>query len=356
MTKSAARNENLYALTPAQSAAFGTILLTGATGRLGAPTLERLVNLGLKVRVVTPDQPRDLPGVEWVKMDFLENLDFEGTMDGVTHVVHLGAELWRTEIMDRINGTATDALVVAAEKAGVRTFLYTSSICVYGSSRRRRVTEETPLMPAVGAQRSDYMEKDFLIEYGCSKLLGEVAIRKHAARCRYVVLRPTEITWEKDILKPATWSKGTRIWRGNRHAHQVYYKDVVNTLVFFLLRSVEPGKETPRIDYYNLSNDDAPDSRFIDFMRQAWKATGDERFRAPFAAPLWLEYIKDHVKWKVWNHCYPLGLTFVDPAKLYATGYRHEHGLTQARLAALQWLKENPDSPISPSSMPQRMT
>jgi len=42
------------------------------------------------------------------------------------------------------------------------------------------------------------------------------------------------------------------------------------------------------------------------------------------------------VKWKVWEHRYPLGLTYIDPSRLYSTGYRHEHGLAEARREALK--------------------
>jgi len=326
-------------MTPSPDlASFGKILLTGGSGRLGKPTLERLSQLGLSVRVLTPDEPPAHPGVEWVAKDFLTDLNFDREMEGVSHVIHLGAELWKTELMEKVNGDATEALALAAEKAGVRAFLYTSSICVYGSSRQRRVTEEAPLMPAEGATQQHYMDKDFLIEYGCSKLRGEIAIRKHASRCDYVIFRPTEIASEKDLLKPATWKLGTRIWRGNRHTHQVYYRDVVNALVFFLLRSVEPSPARRGVETFNLSNDDTPDPRYIDFMNMAWKATGDRRFKTPFAVPLWMDYLKDHIKWKVWEHCYPLGLTYIDPARLYATGYRHEFGLATARRAALELL------------------
>lgn len=322
-------------LTAEQAAAYQTILLTGATGRLGTPLLARLVQMGFKVRVVTPDAPAQLPGVEWVPMDFTAAVDFTEAMKGVSHVLHIGAELWKTEVMEQVNGVASDALVAAAEAAGVKGFLYTSSICVYGSSKVRRVTEETPLIPMEGTSRRHYMEKDFLIEYARSKLMGEVAIRKHAARCRYVILRPTEITWEKDILKPALqWSFGTRIWRGNRHVHQVYYKDVVNAVVFFLLRLGQPPDQL--IQTYNLSNDDTPEPRYFDFLTQAWNELRDARFRTPVAAPLWMEYLKEHVKWKVWEHRYPLGLTYIDPSHLYSTGYRHEHGLGEARRAAIK--------------------
>jgi nucleoside-diphosphate-sugar epimerase len=333
---------SIEALTPKELRPFGKILLTGATGRLGSPLLARLSQLGFSVKVVTPDAPPQHPHTEWFPMDFTaSSTEFGELLEGVTHVLHLGAELWETETMERINSEATGALVTAAEAAGIKYFCYTSSICVYGSSKKLRVTEDAQLMPLDKPGRKDYMDKDFLIEYARTKLLGEEKIRKSAARCNYVIFRPTEITWEKDILKPTMWSLPTRIWRGRRHCHQVYYKDVMNAIIFFLLRSneAEAGAVPGKVEVYNLSNDDAPDPRFVDFMKAAWKETRDSRFRTPFAAPLWMDYLKEHIKWKIWTHCFPLGFVYVDPFKLYSTGYQHEYGLAEARRNALNMLR-----------------
>jgi nucleoside-diphosphate-sugar epimerase len=332
---------SINTLTPAELKPFGKLLLTGGTGRLGSPLLARLSQLGFSVKVVTPDAPPHYANVEWVPMDFVAGANFDPVLEGVSHVLHFGAELWNTETMEKINSDATGALVAAAEAAGIQYFCYTSSICVYGSSKTLRVTEDTKLMPIENPGRRDYMDKDFLIEYARTKLLGEEKIRSGAAKCNYVIFRPTEITWEKDILKPLKWSLLTRIWRGGRHCHQVYYKDVMNAIIFFLLRSVHPeyAASQGKIEVYNLSDDDAPDSRYADFMKTAWEETRDSRFRIPFAAPLWMEYLKEHLKWKIWTHCFPLGIVYVDPAKLYSTGYQHEHGLAEARRNAISILK-----------------
>jgi hypothetical protein len=38
---------------------------------------------------------------------------------------------------------------------------------------------------------------------------------------------------------------------------------------------------------------------------------------------------------------YPLNMVYVDPTKLYSTGYRHEYGLAEAQRSALEELKKN---------------
>ena len=333
---------SLTALPESTLAGFGKILLTGATGRVGIPLLQRLVELGFRVKAATPDQPLEHPNVEWVRVDFMDSLDFAPALEGVTHVLHLGAELWKTERMEQINSTATEALVIAAEAAGIQYFCYTSSICTYGSPRTRRVTEQTPLMPSENATASDYIESALLIEYGRTKLLGELKIQQHARRCSYITFRPTEITWEKQMLRTLTWSLFTRIWRAYRHCHQVYYRDVINALIFFLLRSNDPAEKGPpgTIDVYNISNDDAPNATFGDFMRKGYRETGDKRFWTPLTFPGWFDYVKDHFKWKTLSPRYPFGMIYVEPDKLYAAGYRHEYGLAEAQRSAIALFKQ----------------
>ena len=333
---------NSLTTLPAETlSGYKKVLLTGATGRVGIPLLERLSQLGFQVRAVTPDQPPELPGVDWVQMDFTKELDFTAALEGVSHVLHLGAELWNVDTMEAVNGAATEALVKATEAAGVKYFCYTSSICTYGSPTSRRVTETTPLMPTKNATQADYLESDMLIEYGRSKLLGEVAIQKHAKRSAYVFFRPTEITWEKQMVRMTGWSLFTRMWRGYRHCHQVYYRDVVNAIIFFLLRANDPAEsgKPGEIEIFNLSNDDAPAARFSDFMRRAYRETGDKRFWTPFSFPGLFDYVKDRYKWKQWTLRYPFGLIYVDPSKLYATGYRHEYGLAEAQRSAIELFK-----------------
>lgn len=341
---------SITSLTPEQLADYGTILITGGTGRLGKPLLQRMAQLGFCMRVATPDPPYEHPNIEWVRTDFLEAVDFTQLMEGVTHVLHLGAELWNRATMDQVNGVASRELVKAAEAAGVKYFCYTSSICVYGSPTARRVTEETPLIPCENVTRYDYMENEFMVEYARTKRVGEKMIERHGSKCKYVVLRPTEISQEHDILKVAEWGKRTRMWRGGRHCHAVYYRDVMNAILFFLFRSTAPDieQEPGEVVAYNLSHDDAPKPRFSDFMRMAWKRTRDERFKIPFRFPLWMEYVKEHIKWKVWKHCYPFGLVYIDPSKLYATGYRHEYGLATARENAIESLSLDEDVADSP--------
>lgn len=116
------------------------LLLTGATGRVGAALLPRLVQRGEPVRCLVRD-PRRL-GPERVRVqialgDLGDPASFRHALRGVRTVVHLAA----TErdqphaTIEEIDGIATWRLLRAAEAAGVERFIFLSPL---GASRQHR--------------------------------------------------------------------------------------------------------------------------------------------------------------------------------------------------------------------------
>ncbi|MGB1582770.1 MAG: NAD(P)H-binding protein [Solirubrobacterales bacterium] len=120
------------------------ILLTGATGTLGKPLLTRLTGAGEKVRVLVRE-PRRL-GPQRVKVQIaIGNLadrhGFDKAMRGVDTLIHLGAttrDQARGSIQE-VNGLATNRLLSAAKRAGVKRVVYVSSIGASPFSKSRFV-------------------------------------------------------------------------------------------------------------------------------------------------------------------------------------------------------------------------
>jgi NADH dehydrogenase len=116
------------------------LLLTGATGTIGLPLLRRLTAAGRPVRCLVRD-PRRL-GAERVRVqialgDLADPLSFRHALRGVDTVVHL-ASVIRDQpngSIEELAGVATWRLVRAAERAGVRRFVFFSAL---GSSTRSR--------------------------------------------------------------------------------------------------------------------------------------------------------------------------------------------------------------------------
>ena len=116
------------------------LLLTGATGTIGLPLLRRLTATGTPVRCLVRD-PRHL-GAERVRVqialgDLSDHLSFRHALRGVDTVVHLASVIrdQPTGSIEELAGVATWRLVRAAERAGVKRFVFFSAL---GASTRSR--------------------------------------------------------------------------------------------------------------------------------------------------------------------------------------------------------------------------
>lgn len=204
-----------------------TVLVTGAAGRVGANLVRRLVGSGMDVTaMVMPGDPQvaKLAGLESVRIveaDLGDQAAIDAACEGVTHVVHLAAQLVRGDTpVDRfydINALGTLRLLEGALRcgAGIERFVLISTDGTYrpGDPPAVPLTEDVPQEPA------EY--------YGTSKLLGEVILRNHAAQydipfsiIRFAtVVSPEEAarlfrlgTW-RELLGRVRLGKDTNIWQ-----------------------------------------------------------------------------------------------------------------------------------------------
>lgn len=158
------------------------ILVTGAAGTLGRAVMPTLVAGGYRVRAgdVRPivDAP---PGVEVVALDVRDRAAVKAAMDEVDGVLHAAA--WHgIHLRDHppadfwdLNASGTFNVLQAALDAEARAVVLSSTMGVYGQSRRAaadgpavRIHEELPLLP------DDV--------YGASKVVAEELSRYFARR------------------------------------------------------------------------------------------------------------------------------------------------------------------------------
>ena len=158
-------------------------LVTGASGFIGRAVVASFAKDGRAVRaaVRTPPQPPFAADVEVVQCaDFSQTRDFGPLLADVDQVVHLAAIAHTgagidPEIYDRVNRQATAELAAAAAAAGVRHFVFVSSIRAQsGPSADHALTERDEPAPTDA--------------YGRSKLAAEAAVR--AAGVPFTILRP----------------------------------------------------------------------------------------------------------------------------------------------------------------------
>lgn len=167
------------------------LLVTGATGFVGTALVKRLtLNDGFQVSASVRRKVSTLPaGVrQSLVRDLSADTDWRHALDEVDGVIHLAA---RVHVMTdgpadplaeyrRVNVTGTLGLARQAAAAGVRRFVFISSIKVNGESTENRAAfrEADPPAPAD--------------PYGVSKAEAEAGLREIASstRMEVVVIRP----------------------------------------------------------------------------------------------------------------------------------------------------------------------
>jgi nucleoside-diphosphate-sugar epimerase len=156
------------------------MLVTGASGFLGAAVLKRARELADVVALRRDDAPPPmLDGVEWITQDLAAPLS-RGLPQKIDVVLHLAQSRRYREFpagaadVFEINAAATVRLLDYCRSAGGRTFVYASSGAVYGPA-------PTPLR-----EDSALAPPGF---YGVSKLAGELAVESFRGELRAHALR-----------------------------------------------------------------------------------------------------------------------------------------------------------------------
>ena len=160
---------------------MGTYLVTGAAGFIGAALAKRLVEDGNKV--VTIDNlstgiKENIPeGVEFIygntfDKEIINKLN-DYKFDAIYHIAGQsgGVTCWDDPIYDlNSNVTATLLLLDYAVKSGCKTFIYASSMSVYGDENACPVKENDEIKPktfyAVGKIASEHYMRIYSSEYG----------------------------------------------------------------------------------------------------------------------------------------------------------------------------------------------
>jgi len=166
------------------------ILVTGATGFVGLGVIERLLKENYFVRGTVRREINQFTGkVDWIKIgDINPEIDWIDALSGIDCIVHLAA---RVHVLDdnaedplveyrRVNVDSTLNLARQAALAGVRRFVFVSSIKVNG--------EYTHIgSPFTAHEKPD--PQDF---YGMSKYEAEVGLLEIASKTamEVVIIRP----------------------------------------------------------------------------------------------------------------------------------------------------------------------
>jgi nucleoside-diphosphate-sugar epimerase len=162
------------------------VMLTGATGYIGARVLARLQSMGVPVKVLARRaQTSGIPQSDWTVAEDIAAPDLlRRLLPDCQAVVHLAgrAHVFREackpgDAYQRANTDLTEALATASAEAGVERFVFMSTAKVYGEASTHPLTERDTPVPTDA--------------YGRSKLDAESRIKAicTGSRMTYAIIR-----------------------------------------------------------------------------------------------------------------------------------------------------------------------
>ncbi len=181
-----------------------SILITGATGFIGAHLLQQLINDGYtNIRGYRrAGSPMELVGdlaekVEWVDGDVLDIFSLKTAMEGREYVFHCAAVVSfdpaDADQLRRVNITGTANVVNTALMVGTKKLLYVSSIAALGRTKQYITIDET----------AKWERSPFNTRYAISKYQGEMeAWRGYAEGLDIAVVNPSI------VLGSGYWESG----------------------------------------------------------------------------------------------------------------------------------------------------
>ncbi|HEY4244551.1 MAG TPA: NAD-dependent epimerase/dehydratase family protein [Kofleriaceae bacterium] len=132
---------------------MSTLLVTGATGKVGSRLAKRLARRGDRVRALVRDRARAselaAAGIELVVGDLLDPSSLPAAVRGVDAIVHCAA-FFRGATAEQAHATndlGTQHLASAARAASVPRFVFTSTGLVYGANGGGLAAEDDACTP-----------------------------------------------------------------------------------------------------------------------------------------------------------------------------------------------------------------
>lgn len=158
-----------------------TVVVTGGTGFIGSHLVERLVDIGARVRVLTrAENTQHLTSVinkiELRKCDLTNRAEVKDSLQGAEYVFHLAAMIPKqgTQYDNPVDSIKANILATVnicdaiLTSSGFKKLVFASTTEVYGIPQKTPITEEHPTNP--------------LTFYGASKLAAEKFIQVYSKR------------------------------------------------------------------------------------------------------------------------------------------------------------------------------
>lgn len=305
---------------------MGRVLLTGGAGFLGRAAVRALVDAGHEVCVAVRPGTRGerRAGISVVECDLAGPLDWAPLMKDCDAIVHIGGIAHAESstpacLFDRVNRVATASLAAAAAQAGIRRFVFISSIAAQiGPAADHPVSEGRAPVP--------------VNPYGRSKLAAEEVVR--GTDLPYTILRPVLVYGPgakgnmATLLRIAAspWPLPVGCLTGRRSLLCI---DNFISAVLFVLSSAATINQT-----YVVADPGAP-LPLRDIVTVLREGQGRKRRLLPVSPQILRFALRMSGRGDIWDR---IGRDlWVDPSKLIAAGWRPERD-TRAGLIELAGL------------------
>jgi len=204
------------------------VLLTGATGRVGARFIPLLRQQGAQLRLAiwNPSPPAigSFPSPSMVMGDLTDRDTCRRAVEGMDAVVHIASAFVGVDAAqaEDLNYRATAQLAGAALAAGVRQFIQLSSYLIYLPTPGRATREDDPFRGSDGAP------------FSAAKLGSERAVAEFAATALGVCVLRVAFTYgegDPHLVDAFAWARRSA---GQVRLHLVHHTDVRQSVLHSL--------------------------------------------------------------------------------------------------------------------------
>lgn len=310
----------------------GIACVTGASGMVGRRIVDRLIDNGYHVRVLSRMVEFPISNVEHFKGGLGDGGILKSFVSGAQLMFHCAAEKFDESKMREVNIDGTERLVNIIEEAPIEYLCYISSAGVVGYTEKKWINETDPCNPQSLYERS--------------KWAAEKIILGRLPNCRAVALRPVNIFDDEvpgiliEPTLPRARGKFLRWVRGRETAHLVHAEDVAAAAVHLI-------NHNPTSSIYFVSCDDEP-LNTVDGISKLFDYVGRERpLKKPFifsGLPLWIPQIIRTLRHGKSNR----GDVRYSSVKLNSTGFQFPVGF---RAAAIRYFRIQTGKPVAETTV-----
>jgi nucleoside-diphosphate-sugar epimerase len=297
--------------------------VTGGTGTVGQKILNKLIQLGYEVRVLTRNYCYRNTALRVYYGD-IENLDVtKPFLKDVDVLFHCAAELKNEKIMWQKNVYSCKQILEIISSMDTSYFCYFSSAGVVGITDKKIVDEETNCNP------QSLYEK--------SKREAEQLILNCKTKCNTAILRPTNIIDDQNpgiLLLPIRGKLQDRLHlllKGNERAHIIHAEDVADAAIHLMnFRFTKPEVFFVSCDHEKLNTV----SGLWSLYRGIKKGTAISRIHPTPCFPIIIPFILRRLMRGPCNW----GDVCYSSNKLISTGFRYNLGIENSlrRIVASQ--------------------